>query len=64
MARTAGGEYLSLDDLADYFNITVRHARRLQHEIGYVKIGGLVRFHRADVEAYAKQRHIEPRRAS
>lgn len=58
------GEYLTLADLADYFSIKVRMARRLQEHIPYTKVGGLVRFRRADVEAYARSRRVEPRRAS
>jgi excisionase family DNA binding protein len=63
MTRSSG-EYLSLADLADYFGTTVRHARRLQEHIPYTKVGGLVRFHRRDVEEYARSRRVEPRWAS
>lgn len=51
-------EYLSPNDLADHWNISPRTLERwrwLQQGPAYVKVGGSVRYSRADIEAFERR---------
>lgn len=51
---TTSGDLLTVEQAADYLNITDHFVRRLIRErrIPFLKVGRLVRFRRADIEAY------------
>lgn len=51
---SSSGELLTVEQAADYLNITDHFVRRLIRErrIPFLKVGHLVRFRRADIEAY------------
>lgn len=55
---------LSLSELCEWLNITERHARKLveRNAIPYRKVGHLLRFPEAEVEAWSrpKPRHTHP----
>lgn len=50
----------SLDQAASYLGITVRHLRELRYrrDITAVKVGGAIRFRKADLDAYIEA-HVE-----
>lgn len=51
---STSGELLTVEQVADFLNITDHFVRRLIRErrIPFLKVGRLVRFRRADIEAY------------
>lgn len=51
---TTSGELLTVEQAADYLNITDHFVRRLIRErrIPFLKVGRLVRLRRSDIEAY------------
>lgn len=57
-----GNRMLTLAELCQWFNITERHARKLveRDAIPYRKVGHLLRFPEAEVEAWS---HPLPRKA-
>lgn len=54
---SSSGELLTVEQAADYLNITDHFVRRLIRErrIPFLKVGRLVRFRRADIEAYLRE---------
>jgi excisionase family DNA binding protein len=52
---------LSMEEVAERLNTTVRHVRRLvsARRIAYCKLGRYVRFHPADVEEYIAANRVE-----
>ncbi|WP_033344548.1 helix-turn-helix domain-containing protein [Catenuloplanes japonicus] len=55
-------ELLTSAEVAARLKSTIRFVRRLvaERRIAYVKVGRLVRFEPADVEAYIRAQRIEP----
>lgn len=51
---TSSGDLLTVEQAADYLNITDHFVRRLIRErrIPFLKVGRLVRLRRTDIEAY------------
>ncbi|MBI1352088.1 MAG: helix-turn-helix domain-containing protein [Actinomycetales bacterium] len=51
---SSSGDLLTVEQAADYLNITDHFVRRLVRErrIPFLKVGRLVRFRRADIEVY------------
>ena len=51
---TSSGDLLTVEQAADYLNITAHFVRRLIRErrIPFLKVGRLVRLRRTDIEAY------------
>lgn len=51
---TTSGDLLTVEQAADYLNITTHFTRRLIRErrIPFLKVGRLIRFRRADLDAY------------
>lgn len=60
------GNYLTVQEAADYLNTSVRFVRRLIEErrIAFHKVGRHVRLSVADLEAYVNAGRVEPRRAA
>jgi excisionase family DNA binding protein len=58
------GPILDWEQAADYLGVTVRWMRRavLERRVTFVKMGGLVRFKREDLDAYIEQQRVESRR--
>lgn len=54
-------ELLTIAEVARILKISVRSVRRLQYQrkIVFIKVGGAVRFTRADVASYLKERRVE-----
>ena len=54
---------MTKEEAAAYLSTTVRHVRRLVYErrIPYMKVGRLVRFGRADLDAYLMASRVEMR---
>lgn len=50
-----GSRMLTLGELCEWLNITERHARKLveRHSIPYRKVGRLLRFPEAEIEAWS-----------
>jgi excisionase family DNA binding protein len=58
--KTSSGEYLTVEQAAEYLNITDHFVRRLIRErrIPFVKVGRLVRLRRSDIDEYVAGRHV------
>jgi excisionase family DNA binding protein len=58
--KTSSGEYLTVEQAAEYLNITDHFVRRLIRErrIPFVKVGRLVRLRRTDIDDYLAGRLI------
>ena len=58
--KTSTGEYLTVEQAAEYLNITDHFARRLIRErrIPFVKVGRLVRLRRTDIDDYLAGRRV------
>jgi excisionase family DNA binding protein len=54
---------LNIEEAAHRLGVSVRYMRRIVDEkrVRYLKVGRLVRFRGADLEAYLKQAEVEPR---
>jgi excisionase family DNA binding protein len=62
MATHSGsGRLLTLQETADWLGTSERHVRRLvaERRITYLKIGGKLRFRRADVERFIDAGRVE-----
>lgn len=57
---------LSIEDAAHRLGVSVRYVRRMVDEkrVRYLKIGRLVRFRDADLEAFLTQSEIQPASSS
>jgi excisionase family DNA binding protein len=57
---TPVSELLTIPDVAAFLKISIPSVRRLQQrrQIPFVKVGGCVRFMRADVTAYLDKRRV------
>ena len=60
-ARPSNGKFLDIDGAAEYLSVTPRWMRRavLEKTIPYIKLGLLVRFDRADLDAYLTEARHE-----
>lgn len=58
--KASTGEYLTVEQAAEYLNITDYFVRRLIRErrIPFVKVGRLVRLRRTDIDDYLAGRHV------
>ncbi len=58
--KTSSGEYLTVEQAAEYLNITDHFVRRLIRErrIPFVKVGRLVRLRRSDIDDYLAGRRV------
>jgi len=58
--QTSSGDLLTVDQAADYLNITEHFVRRLIRErrIPFLKVGRLVRLRRSDIDAYLAGRLV------
>ena len=58
--QTSSGDLLTVEQAADYLNITEHFVRRLIRErrIPFLKVGRLVRLRRSDIDAYLAGRLI------
>jgi excisionase family DNA binding protein len=54
-------ELFTLKEVAELLKVSPMTVRRLQHggQIAFIKVGGGLRFSKADIEAYLKKAHIE-----
>lgn len=59
----AAKELLAVPEAADYLNVTTHWIRRRIHErrLPYVKLDGLVRLRRCDLDAYVERCVVEAR---
>ncbi|MDO9486646.1 MAG: helix-turn-helix domain-containing protein [Actinomycetota bacterium] len=57
---TSSGDLLTVEQAADYLNITEHFVRRLIRErrIPFLKVGRLVRLRRSDIDAYLAGRLV------
>jgi len=58
--KASSGEYLTVEQAAEYLNITDHFVRRLIRErrIPFVKVGRLVRLRRTDIDDYLAGRLV------
>lgn len=58
--KSSSGEYLTVEQAAEYLNITDHFVRRLIRErrIPFVKVGRLVRLRRTDIDDYLAGRLV------
>jgi excisionase family DNA binding protein len=58
--KASTGEYLTVEQAAEYLNITDHFVRRLIRErrIPFVKVGRLVRIRRTEIDDYLAGRHV------
>jgi excisionase family DNA binding protein len=58
--KASAGEYLTVEQVAEYLNITEHFVRRLIRErrIPFVKVGRLVRLRRTDIDDYLAGRLV------
>lgn len=54
-------QLLTVDDVAGRLQLSTATVRRLQHKIGFCKIGGSVRFREADLERFLESKTVGPR---
>jgi excisionase family DNA binding protein len=47
-------------EAANYLGVKLKRIEKLQRTIGYVKVGGSVRFHKDDLDAYIASRRVGP----
>jgi excisionase family DNA binding protein len=61
-AVAIAAQLLTLDQAADYLNVTPRFMRRLvaERRIAFMKVGKFVRFATADLDGFAQQGRVEP----
>lgn len=62
MAIDVGGEYLTVEQAAEYLGTGVRFIRRIvaERRVVFYKVGNYVRFKRSDLEAFAQAGRVEP----
>ena len=62
--RSGGLELLTIGEVAKLFNVKESKLRRaiLKKEIPYLKLGGLIRFKKSDLEEYLNGQRVLPRR--
>lgn len=58
----AGRRPLTLSEAAEHLNVTERYVRRLvaERRVPYLKVGRLLRFQEADLDAYLESCRVEP----
>lgn len=58
--QSPSGDLLTLDQAADYLNVTGHFIRRLTHErrLPFVKVGRLVRIRRKDLEVFLDRQSV------
>ncbi|UGT58330.1 helix-turn-helix domain-containing protein [Nocardia asteroides] len=61
MATEIGGEFLTVEQAAEYLGTGVRFIRRIvaERRVVFYKVGNYVRFKRADLEAFAQAGRVE-----
>jgi len=62
VARGGRSDLLTVVETAEYLRVSVSAIRRLQQRrcIAFIKIGGSVRFARADLAAYVAKQRVKP----
>lgn len=60
--RVPVSRYLTVDEAAEYLNVTVRFMRRLvaDHRVQYYKVGKFLRFEREDLDQYVHAGVVRP----
>lgn len=61
MKTEIGGEYLTVEQAAEYLGTGVRFIRRIvaERRVVFYKVGRNVRFKRSDLEAFAQSGRVE-----
>ncbi|MEV0080459.1 helix-turn-helix domain-containing protein [Nocardia neocaledoniensis] len=61
MGSEIGGEYLTVEQAAEYLGTGVRFIRRIvaERRVVFYKVGNYVRFKRSDLEAFAQAGRVD-----